>query len=110
MRLLQFAFLLALASGFAAILIYITGVSNLCKLEFFEFCISLSLSVCKQLHVIVICIIIIFLIWFAFVDYNRISDEDYEALESLQNDFRKCVVSGVLFLFLFFPMLLSFDL
>ncbi|KDO44056.1 hypothetical protein CISIN_1g013792mg [Citrus sinensis] len=53
MRLLQFAFLLALASGFAAILIYITGVSNLY--------------------------------------YNRISDEDYEALESLQNAFRKCV-------------------
>lgn len=53
MRLLQFAFLLALASGFAAILIYITGFSNLY--------------------------------------YNRISDEDFEALESLQNDFRKCV-------------------
>ncbi|XP_044502380.1 sialyltransferase-like protein 2 isoform X2 [Mangifera indica] len=53
MRLLQLGFLVALASGFAAILIYITGVSTLY--------------------------------------YNRISDEDYEALESLQSGFQKCV-------------------
>ncbi|KAJ0053669.1 hypothetical protein Pint_01255 [Pistacia integerrima] len=55
MKLLQLGFLVALASGLAAILIFITGVSTLY--------------------------------------YNRISDEDYEALESLQSGFQKCVVS-----------------
>ncbi|KAK2662265.1 hypothetical protein Ddye_000839 [Dipteronia dyeriana] len=54
MRLLQFAFLVALTSGLAAILIYITGLSNL-------------------------------------YGSNRISDEDYEALLSLQSGFQKCV-------------------
>ncbi|KAK1568099.1 hypothetical protein Q3G72_020607 [Acer saccharum] len=54
MRLLQFAFLVALTSGLAAILIYITGVSSL-------------------------------------YGSNRISDEDYEALLSLQSGFQKCV-------------------
>lgn len=54
MRLLQLAFLVSLASGFAAIFIYVTGVSNLHG--------KLSLS-----------------------------DEDLEALQSLQGDFQKCV-------------------
>ncbi|KAK0591227.1 hypothetical protein LWI29_037272 [Acer saccharum] len=54
MRLLQFAFLVALTSGLAAILIYITGVSSL-------------------------------------YGSNRISDEDFEALLSLQSGFQKCV-------------------
>ncbi|XP_057970685.1 sialyltransferase-like protein 2 isoform X2 [Malania oleifera] len=54
MRLLQFGLLLALASGFAAILIYITGVSNL-------------------------------------YGKSSISDEDLEALQSLQSGFQKCV-------------------
>ncbi|XP_038894542.1 sialyltransferase-like protein 2 isoform X1 [Benincasa hispida] len=54
MRLLHFAFVLALASGFAAILIYINGVSNL------------------------------------YGNY-QLSDEDFEALQSLQSNFQKCV-------------------
>ncbi|KVH99014.1 Glycosyl transferase, family 29 [Cynara cardunculus var. scolymus] len=54
MKLLQLAFIVALASGFAAILIYITGVSNLNG------------------------------------TFN-ISDEEIEALQSLQNGFEKCV-------------------
>lgn len=54
MRLLHFAFVLALASGFAAILIYINGVSYL------------------------------------YGNY-QLSDEDYEALQSLQSSFQKCV-------------------
>ncbi|KAM6594778.1 hypothetical protein CsatA_002481 [Cannabis sativa] len=54
MRLLQLAFLLSLASGFAVLFIYITGVSNLHE--------RLSLS-----------------------------DDDLEALESLQSGFQKCV-------------------
>lgn len=54
MRRLQLAFLVSLSSGFAAIFIYITGVSNLYG--------KLSLS-----------------------------DEDLEALQSLQSDFQKCV-------------------
>lgn len=57
MRLLQLAFIVALASGVAAILIYITGVSTLNQ----------------TFHV---------------------SDEDLEALHSLQNDFQKCVRSN----------------
>ncbi|XP_050935904.1 sialyltransferase-like protein 2 isoform X2 [Cucumis melo] len=54
MKLLHFAFLLALASGFTAILIYINGVSNL------------------------------------YGNY-QLSDEDFEALQSLQGNFQKCV-------------------
>ncbi|KAL5795354.1 hypothetical protein ACOSQ2_000174 [Xanthoceras sorbifolium] len=54
MKLLQFGFLVALTSGLAAILIYITGLSNL-------------------------------------YGSSRISDEDYEALLSLQSGFQKCV-------------------
>ncbi|KAJ9567919.1 hypothetical protein OSB04_003885 [Centaurea solstitialis] len=54
MKLLQLAFIIALASGFAAILIYITGVSNL----------NGTLN---------------------------ISDEEVEALQSLQSGFEKCV-------------------
>ncbi|CAK9177464.1 unnamed protein product [Ilex paraguariensis] len=54
MRVLQLAFVVALASGLAAILIYITGVSNLNG----------------TLH---------------------LSDEDLEALQSLQSGFQKCV-------------------
>ncbi|GAV90165.1 Glyco_transf_29 domain-containing protein [Cephalotus follicularis] len=54
MRLLQLGLLVALASGLAAILIYITGVSNL-------------------------------------NGSFQISDEDVEALQSLQSNFQKCV-------------------
>ncbi|KAJ4850153.1 Sialyltransferase-like protein 2 [Turnera subulata] len=54
MRLLRFGLLLALASGFSAILIYITGLSDL--------------------HVI-----------------HRLSQEDLDALQSLQSGFQKCV-------------------
>ncbi|XP_038709244.1 sialyltransferase-like protein 2 [Tripterygium wilfordii] len=54
MRLLQLGFLLALASGLSAILIYFTGTSNL-------------------------------------YGSHRLSDEDVEALQSLQGGFRKCV-------------------
>ncbi|KAM7480195.1 hypothetical protein LguiA_028408 [Lonicera macranthoides] len=57
MRLLQLAFVIALSSGVAAILIYITGVSN----------------IHGTIH---------------------ISDEDLEALQSLQSGFRKCVSSN----------------
>ncbi|XVF08626.1 hypothetical protein REPUB_Repub07fG0018900 [Reevesia pubescens] len=54
MRILQLAFLLALASGFTAILIYFTGLSN-------------------------------------HYENHQLSDEDWEALQSLQGDFQKCV-------------------
>ncbi|PON77201.1 Glycosyltransferase [Parasponia andersonii] len=54
MRLLQLAFVVALASGFAAIFIYITGVSNL-------------------------------------YERHSLSDQDLEALQSLQSGFQKCV-------------------
>ncbi|KAJ6874390.1 sialyltransferase-like protein 2 [Populus alba x Populus x berolinensis] len=59
MRLLQLGFFLALASGLSALLIYITGVSDL--------------------HVT-----------------NSLSNQDLEALQSLQNGFKKCVsVNGL---------------
>ncbi|WCJ36331.1 Sialyltransferase-like protein 2 [Euphorbia peplus] len=54
MRLLQLGFIVVLASGLSAILIYITGLSN-------------------------------------FNSSNRLSDEDVQALESLQTNFHKCV-------------------
>ncbi|GMP34242.1 hypothetical protein CsSME_00007195 [Camellia sinensis var. sinensis] len=54
MRLLQLAFIVSLTSGFAAILIYITGVSKL-------------------------------------YGTRQLSDEDIEALQSLQGSFQKCV-------------------
>ncbi|KAK1358000.1 CMP-N-acetylneuraminate-beta-galactosamide-alpha-2,3-sialyltransferase 2 [Heracleum sosnowskyi] len=54
MRLLQLAFAVALASGFAALIIYITGVTYL----------------------------------------NDLSDEDLEALHTLQSEFQKCVASN----------------
>ncbi|KAJ0751014.1 putative beta-galactoside alpha-2,3-sialyltransferase [Helianthus annuus] len=57
MRLLQFAFIVALASGFAAIFIYISGVSDLNR----------TLNV---------------------------SDEEIEALQSLQSGFQKCVAAN----------------
>ncbi|KAH8486630.1 hypothetical protein H0E87_025585 [Populus deltoides] len=59
MRLLQLGFFLALASGLSALLMYITGVSDL--------------------HV-----------------SNSLSNQDLEALQSLQNGFKKCVsVNGL---------------
>lgn len=85
MRLLQLGFLVALASGFAAILIYITGVSTLCMRSLSAF--YLFILMCSILWVC------IFILIYCGVDYNRISDEDYEALESLQSGFQKCVVS-----------------
>ncbi|GMP34235.1 hypothetical protein CsSME_00007195 [Camellia sinensis var. sinensis] len=57
MRLLQLAFIVSLTSGFAAILIYITGVSKL-------------------------------------YGTRQLSDEDIEALQSLQGSFQKCVSSN----------------
>ncbi|XP_010550752.1 PREDICTED: sialyltransferase-like protein 2 [Tarenaya hassleriana] len=54
MRLLQLVFLLALTTGISAILIYITGVSNL-------------------------------------YETNQLTNEDLEALQSLQSGFQKCV-------------------
>ncbi|KAI8019806.1 Sialyltransferase-like protein 2 [Camellia lanceoleosa] len=57
MRLLQLAFIVSLTSGFAAILIYITGVSKL-------------------------------------YGTRQLSDEDIEALKSLQSSFQMCVSSN----------------
>ncbi|XP_057479934.1 sialyltransferase-like protein 2 isoform X2 [Actinidia eriantha] len=57
MRFLQLAFIVALTSGSAAILIYITGVTNL--------------------------------YW-----PHQLSDEDFDALQSLHSDFQKCVSSN----------------
>lgn len=87
MRLLHLAFIVALASGVAAILIYITGVSNLSVFPF----------VFSELH-LQIFYYLFSLIWcyncYSWVDGTlNISDEEMEALQSLQSGFQKCVVS-----------------
>ena len=81
MRLLQLGLLLALASGLTAILIYITGVSNLCT--YIYSCVFFCIFVVFNLNVIVLC-----------VDKSQpLDEEDFQAMKALQTHFRKCVVS-----------------
>lgn len=106
MRLLQLAFVVALASGLAAILIYITGVSNFGRhifvyMNFYLF-FSMYLVFFFPRHfglLTFICGRRIYNAFALFADVSaQISSEDLEALRSLGNHFQKCVVRSFLIL------------
>lgn len=96
MRLLQFGLILALASGFAAIIIYINGLANICTYgSISDLCLTWDACVC-------VCVwmnmyLYLLLIW-SIDEKSLLSDEDLGALESLQSGFQKCVVSFYLYI------------
>ena len=108
MRVLQLGLFLALASGFAAISIYITGLSDpfVCMYVFTSIFFKCSLFCSTALNLI---IVIIIMQPHADPGY-RLTDEDTEALLSLHNTFQKCVVrfSSLSLLFVSFRSKASF--
>lgn len=94
MRVLQLGLSLALTSGIVALLIYITGVSylrNLFSSPLLSFpCPVSGPSMGRSASSFAEFL----LISFRADQSARLSDEDFEALQSLQSGFQKCVVSS----------------
>jgi hypothetical protein len=110
MRVLRLGLLLALASGFAAICIYITGLSDP--------------SVCMYVFTMYYHILFKFYkIFFNFVESNNycnvtihtdhsyhLTDEEAESLLSLHDSFQKCVVMFPFMFISVFCVVVAFDL
>jgi len=91
MRVLQLGLFLALACGFAAISIYITGLSDPFVCMYVFTCIFFILQEFSSTALNLTIIIIITMQPHADPGY-RLTDEDNEALFSLHDTFQKCVV------------------
>lgn len=84
MRILQLGLVVALTTGLAVILIYISGVSH-------SFFCTLSLPISAHFFSC-LCLIGISMLFFFWLD-ETLLDQDLSALESLHREFKQCMVS-----------------
>ncbi|RRT54790.1 hypothetical protein B296_00048908 [Ensete ventricosum] len=91
MRILQLGLLIALASGVAAILIYIIGLSNPCELSMLRDSRFLDSGEPWSLHLDSCLVVCVPLLSFPVADRSRVTVDDLRALKALQSGFKKCV-------------------